>query len=422
MSERTIDGTGEPPRGLAWLRVRLLPGGVATIMFAAYAMLLASLALFALFQRDLPRPAYALGLLALAAMFVLHVVLLDLEARLGEQRAGMLHLALNGALWLLVSWLSLGSDDFTFTPYLLYLLIAQAVVTMRPWHAALYSVGLIGVWLGMLWLDGFSAGEIAANAFALSTGLIFVVSLSYVLNLYRAQTERAEALLAQLTAANVALEAARRREKELAVAEERVRIARDIHDGLGHHLTALNVQLQAAARLIERDPARALDAVTTSRELAQAALDEVRQSVAAMRQTPLDGRGLPEALASLVGDFGRRAELDATLAVSGAPVALTAAAAQTLYRAAQEGLTNAQRHGAAATVRLTLAYGPGGVSLTVVDDGAGAAGANGGGFGLAGLRERAEQLGGAFAAGPLPAGGFQLRIAVPARPGEGEEP
>jgi signal transduction histidine kinase len=412
MSEQHAQHGGAPPAGLGWLRARLLPGGTASLMVAAYAMVLASLVTFVLNQRDLPAPQFYLGLIALGALFVLHVVMVDLERLLGERRAGLLHLGAGGALWALVTWISLGSGNFNFVPFLLFMLVAQAIVILPFGGALLYTLALLATFSAALGLHGFSAEAIASNLVSLSTGLVFVAVFSTVLNLYRRQTERAETLLAQLSAANAELEAARRRDRELAVAEERVRLARDIHDGLGHHLTALNVQLQAAARLLERDPVRAAAAIATSREVAQAALDEVRQSVAVMRRTPLDGQSLPDALATLAVEFARRAELRAALDVRGAPVELSPAAAQTLYRAAQEGLTNAQKHGAAHSVRLLLDYGAQTVALDVEDDGA-ATGPPGPGFGLAGLRERAEQLGGSLVAGPREGGGFALRLEFP---------
>lgn len=413
MLDRLTTRNQGPPGTLGWLRERLLPGGVASIMLAAYAMILAALATFALFQRDLPLPRFTLGLAGLAALFLLHVVLPDLEARLGEYRGSRAHLMLSAALWLLVSWASLGSGNFSFVPFLLFMLVAEAVVVLPARGATLYTAALLAGLSVQLWLGGSSIAEISTNLLSFSTGLIFVVVFSAVLKLYRQQTERAEALLAELTVANAALQQARIRERELAAAEERVRLARDIHDGLGHHLTALNVQLQAAERLVGRDPSRAAAAIATSREVARAALDEVRLSVAAMRRNPLDGHSLPEALATLASDFGRRAELATRLEVLGIPHELAPAAAQTFYRAAQEGLTNAHRHGRASEAVVVLRYDPAAVTLTVTDDGAGQAGAAGGGFGLAGLQERAEQLGGQLSAGPAPARGFVLRLELP---------
>jgi signal transduction histidine kinase len=420
MSEQSTQRSRLAPTGLGWLRSRLLPSGVATMMFASYAMVLVSLVAFFLNQRDLPPTQFYLGVLALAVMFALQVVLVDLEERLGELRASVLHLLATGALWLLVTWLTLGSGNYSFVPFLLFMLVAQAFVVFSAQGAALYSLALLAGFCLMLWLHGATLTEIGESLLSMSSGLVFVVVFSTVLKLYRGQTERAEALLAQLTAANAELEAARRRDKDLAAAEERVRLARDIHDGLGHHLTALHVQLQAAARLIDRDPARAAAAIATSREVAQAALDEVRQSVAILRRAPLDGRSLPEALITLSAEFGHRADVQADLQLLGEPIELAPAVAQTLYRAAQEGLTNARKHGAARSIHLTLAYAPGTVSLTVTDDGA-ASGEAGAGFGLAGLRERAEQLDGKLTAGPRPGGGYTLTIEIPAGPARGQQ-
>jgi signal transduction histidine kinase len=412
VDERTTR-TAEPAAFRAWLRERLLPSGVASLMLAAYAMLLAALISFVLFQRDLTPSLYYLGIVGLAAMFVVHVIMPDLDAWLGERRSSQFHLPINGAIWLLVAWITLSSAQFSFVPFLLFMLVAEAIVTQPARMAAIYCVGLLLGWAGVLLLSGFEPAEIGANLISLSTGLIFVTVFSAVHNLYRAQTARAEALLAQLTHANAALDAARRREQELAVAEERLRIARDIHDGLGHHLTALTVQLQAAERLVERDPARAAAAIATSREVAQAALGEVRQSVAAMRRDPLAGRPLTDALAALADEFGRRTGMNVRFTHSGEAAGLGPATAQTLYRTAQEGLTNALKHGAARNAAIVLTVEQELVTLTVRDDGAGAAAPAGEGFGLAGLRERAAQLGGSFSAGPAPDGGYHLVLRVP---------
>jgi signal transduction histidine kinase len=132
-----------------------------------------------------------------------------------------------------------------------------------------------------------------------------------------------------------------------------------------------------------------------------------------MRRTPLDGRTLEEAIGALVRDFDRRSPLEARFELSGAPAPLLPAAAQTLFRAAQEGLTNAQKHGDARRVVVALSYGQASARLSVQDDGAGMGSGEGSGFGLAGLRERAEQLGGDFSAGAREGGGFALEVALP---------
>jgi signal transduction histidine kinase len=134
-----------------------------------------------------------------------------------------------------------------------------------------------------------------------------------------------------------------------------------------------------------------------------------------MRATPLDNQPLPDALQSLVAQFDQRSPVDTRFILEGTPAPLAPHAAMTLYRAAQEGLTNLQKHADAQHAAVTLRFEPPGVSLLVENDGAvGGAHSSSGGFGLAGLRERAEQLGGSFTAGPLPGGGFRLNLTLPA--------
>lgn len=153
----------------------------------------------------------------------------------------------------------------------------------------------------------------------------------------------------------------------------------------------------------------------TSLDRAQAltreALAEVRHSVAALRASPLEGRSLPEALASAVGEC-RRAGLPTGLVVAGDPWPLPPAVCQALFRAAQEGLTNAHKHARASQAEVTLEYGEEWVRLVVQDDGQGAAQTDGG-FGLLGVRERVHLLGGRVEIRTAPGEGFTLQVEVP---------
>lgn len=395
-----------------WLRERLLPSGVNAMMIAAYAMVLAALIMFIIAPPVLPLWRFYATILTLSALLVLNLALNDLETWVAPLKADAAYLTLGAALVLLANWLGQPSS-FSLLPFLLFMLASQAIVMLRARYALLYMLLVIVGWMGLLWLEEPSLLHVLGSAASLIPGLIFAMIFSVVVVRFAEQNERTEALLRELQSAHAELAAAREREKDLAVAEERVRLAREIHDGLGHHLTVLNVQLQAAAKLIERDPERAATAITTSREVAQAALDEVRQSVAAMRRTPLDGRALDEALRSLVQEFDRHSPLSAGFEQSGAAIPLVPAASMTIYRAAQEGLTNAQKHASAAQVTIRLAWLPAQVRLVVQDDGAQPLNSAGGGFGLAGLRERAEQLGGTFSAGAHPDHGFTLELSLP---------
>ncbi|MFC7612401.1 sensor histidine kinase [Actinokineospora soli] len=190
---------------------------------------------------------------------------------------------------------------------------------------------------------------------------------------------------------------------ELSAAGERNRLARDVHDGLGHHLTAIAVQLEKADAFRDRDPGAADAAVRAARDSAREALDDVRHSVRALR-ADFD---LTAALRALVAQHGA----GVTLHVDGTDRGTGQTARTAVYRAAQEALTNARRHAGATAVRVSVAFTDHAVRLDVADDGRGTGGAPEG-FGLRGMRERAELAGGGVrvASGP---GGTTVTVTVP---------
>lgn len=204
---------------------------------------------------------------------------------------------------------------------------------------------------------------------------------------------------------------ARRAEAESAALAERSRIAREIHDVLAHSLSAQLVHLEAARLLIERgeDSAKVLDRVVAARGMARDGLAETRQALSALR-----GEMAP------VEDFLREsaAAEGARFVREGEPRTLTAEAGLTLRRVAQEALTNVRKHAPGARVELRLGYAGHTVSLEVRDSGARSAPAtagltvSGAGYGLLGMRERAELLGGTLEAGPE-GEGFVVRLRVP---------
>ena len=217
------------------------------------------------------------------------------------------------------------------------------------------------------------------------------------------------------------------RERELtaaqAVALDRVRIARELHDVVAHHVSAMGVQAGAARTVLDRDPAAARAALGTVEHSAREALTELRQLLETLRtpdaDTPVSStlslRALPDLVAHAV-DNG----LPTTFAVVGEPVETPELVQVNLYRIAQEALTNARRHGgpdAVADVRLR--YDDAGVELEVTNTGrpmvAGRAG-----LGIVGMRERAAASGGTIEAGPRPRGGFLVRVRVPSASGTGE--
>jgi signal transduction histidine kinase len=247
---------------------------------------------------------------------------------------------------------------------------------------------------------------------AFASGIAFVYVFSRIA--VREQRARAdvERLAAQLARANAQLAEQADHTEQLATVKERNRIAREIHDGLGHYLTVVHVQLQASELLLASEPERARAALRKAQQLTHEGLGDVRRSVSLLRGEERARRPLCEALRALAEPC-RAAGLAVELHVEGEERRLCEPAELTLFRAVQEALTNAQRHARASRIEIALAYRAGDrVRLCVRDDGVGAR-ELGGGYGLVGLRERAESLGGTVAIHSEPGQGFQLELEVP---------
>lgn len=217
------------------------------------------------------------------------------------------------------------------------------------------------------------------------------------------------------------LEQTREEETRRRLAEERLRIARDLHDTVAHSMATINIQAGAAAHVMDRQPARAREALLAIQQASGDVLDELAALLRLLRVDP--GEEAATAPAPGMGQLGelvasaRRAGLEVTLRVDEdlgevpRPVALAA------YRIVQESLTNVVRHAGSATATVTLARDAGGLCVEIVDDGSGGtatSAAPGAGVGIAGMRERAETTGGALEAGPRTGGGFRVRAAWPA--------
>jgi signal transduction histidine kinase len=196
------------------------------------------------------------------------------------------------------------------------------------------------------------------------------------------------------------------RQSELAAANERNRLARDIHDSLGHHLTAISVQLEKATAFRDRDPAAAEQSLSDARSAVRRALDDVRLSVRTLRtDTPFS---LTTAVAELVDNAP-----GVTLTVEGHEDRTDQATRTTLYRAAQEAITNARRHGQAGAVEVSLAFDRPGTRLVVTDDGTGFDPGAAEGYGLLGMRERAALVGGRVEVSSRPGAGARIAVTVP---------
>lgn len=265
------------------------------------------------------------------------------------------------------------------------------------------GVGAIGVvaLAGATLAVGAPGVLVAEGALSVVVGLMVGASRRQ----YAERTQQAEQLLAE----RVRADAERDRAGALA---ERNRVGREVHDVLAHSLGALSVQLDAADALLENndDPAKARQLVKQARRLTVQGLEETRQAVHALRDEPV---ALAEQLASLAGRDG------AELTVTGEPRRLAADAGLALYRAAQEAVTNARKHAPGASVSIRLDFMPQSTTLRVTNglcptvEARSELSTTGGGFGLQGMRERIELLGGLVVAEPS-ALGFTVQVAVPA--------
>ena len=213
-------------------------------------------------------------------------------------------------------------------------------------------------------------------------------------------------------------EQARRREAELLVTEERLRIARELHDVVSHSIAMIGVQAGVAAHLLKRDPEQARQALVAIKTASRDALRDLRGSLGVLRQVEEPESRAPAAgLASLpeLVDGIRRAGVEVAVSTVGAPEPLSPATDLAAYRIVQEALTNVIRHAPGARATVELHYADGRLQIAVRNRGVGqrAEPAPGAGHGLTGLKERAAAAGGAISAGPEPGGGYAVRAWLP---------
>lgn len=246
-------------------------------------------------------------------------------------------------------------------------------------------------------------------------GFFFFGAFGHALVRTEQARDESQRILAELTDAHSRLQRYAEQAESLAVAEERNRMSREMHDTLGHRLTVSIVQLEGAGRLIEKDTQRAGQMIQTVREQLVEGLAELRSTLASLRNSEINsGASLTKSLQTLAHDFSEATGLPVHLSLPDNLAGLSEAQRVTIYRAAQEALTNSQRHAAAQTVWLTVQRNAGGVILSAEDDGVGMqAGAFTPGIGLRGMQERAQQLGGALTIDASPRGGVRLWLHLP---------
>ena len=313
----------------------------------------------------------------------------------------------------LICWLAGRNGGSSLVWLVLLPPVSQSVFMLRGPGIAAVSGMSMGILICVGWWQGWNSVPEAWLEFSYAV-LFTLVFSTLAVNSDRAR-EEVERLAGELGAANQKLRASAAQAEELAATRERNRLAREIHDSLGHYLTAANMQIEAARALWDCDATRARDALDKAQRLTQQGLQDIRQSVATLRASPLADQPLTEALHQIVND-SRATGLATEIQVQGEARGLSPQARLTLYRAGQEGLTNVRKHARATTARLVLDFRDSAkMCLRVTDDGAGAvSGATTtGGFGLLGLQERVQLLGGAVRVQTRPGAGFSLEVEVP---------
>ena len=198
-----------------------------------------------------------------------------------------------------------------------------------------------------------------------------------------------------------------------AALEERRRLARELHDSLGYTLTISMVQLENAAKLIGEAPKEAQEIVETVRERLASGLEDLRATLTSLRDHEISADVLQEAMQRLIGEFSVTTGIAVRPRLLKAVPPLTDAQATVLFRAAQEALINSFRHGQAEDVCVSLEIEDDNLVLKVKDDGRRVTPSGGSGFGLSGVHERVEQVGGSLRVNRAPEGGVTLTLRLP---------
>jgi signal transduction histidine kinase len=287
-----------------------------------------------------------------------------------------------------------------------------AVAAGHLWTAALVAVAIELLASGVRALgEGDALNEIAADG--LEDGALVAAVLLL------AETLRTRsAWLAEVQERIRRTEADRERDAQLRVEQERLRIAREMHDVLAHTITVIGVQAGVAAEAMADSPAEAQAALRTIRETSREALVELRATVGLLRESSERAPRSPAPRLSRLDELVRMAagaEVDVEVSVSGTPRPLPAIVDLTAYRIIQESLTNVLRHAGASLARVSIQYGRDEVVVQVEDDGRGRGNGAGQGYGVTGMRERALAVGGRLEAGPAPSPGrgFRVRATLP---------
>lgn len=359
-------------------------------------------------------------------MFVSTIVVLLLLEWWAHRRYGA-NMTRQTGVWLIGARIffyevSAALDCSNFAIILYMLLPFLAYIFINKWTAFALA-GVFTTWVavkvGFFRCPDCPIDQNMTPVLLLGVGMLWSTAMGGLVKGVETSRSHARGLLVDLERSHQELQKYAAQVEELAAAEERNRVARDIHDSVGHSLAVVNVQLEKALAFHRRDLDVAEQAMKDARRAAKEALGDVRASVRTLRQTT-DVFSLSEALTSLV-DRSTSDTLKIDLNVRGSQMSYSKPALMTLYRAAQEGLTNVYKHAGANRVWIHVQLGDHSANLQIHDNGSGFEPEQveglplnrQGGYGLQGLRERLELVGGNMLLHSNPAEGTTLTVIIP---------
>jgi signal transduction histidine kinase len=342
-----------------------------------------------------------------ALWFAVSAVVVVVLSLLARQR---LPFAAPAALWLLVAALSFIDGRLVPSVVAVFLAGMAAAILLGSLRDPMQARVGLAIVLSSALIVVYNAPDRDAGTFVFIPLLFAICWLGgFAL---RTRLEQAQAAEVRASQAEQERDAAAR----IAVAEERSRIARELHDIVAHAVSVMVLQVGAVRHRLQETRSEDADALRGVEQAGRTALAEMRRLLGAMRAdgddlelTPQPGLDALDALLTEVG----RAGLPVRLHVDGEPLPLTRAIELSAYRIVQEGLTNALKHAHASSADVTLRYTPGELQIEVHDDGSGVTATNGSGHGLVGVRERVKIYGGEMTAGPVTEGGFVLSTRLP---------
>jgi signal transduction histidine kinase len=341
------------------------------------------------------------------------LLLLGPVALLWRRRAPIVVLAVAGAATIGFATLSVPAWPYAVAP------VVALFTAVRDGHrppAIVVAVAGYLAYLSVTWFGADLLGLPAAARPTLRDAVLTALGLALTIFIGGAARARA-AYLAEMTKANQERARAKEEQQRRQASDERLRIARELHDVLGHHLSLINVQAGVGLHLMDNRPEQAREALAAIKTASSEALREVRSVLGVLRPEEEAAPRQPALGLDRLTDLTADAGLAVTTRTVGERRDLPAEVDRAAYRIVQEALTNVRRHavsGAAATV--SVEYAPAELRLAIRNDGPGAAPqpeADDSGSGIAGMRARAASLGGSLEAGPLPDGGYLVSAVLP---------